>query len=152
MIRHISDMLRFLFSGVWKCRMQIYGDEKCVGNIIWKTWGKKRLFEGHRQKWKTNIKINCNGIFCGLRCLRLETNGGFLLGGSFCTFEFHTRRGISWLAVQLLASQERFFSVEIFAYTCKLFVKHRLKMGVYYWLLSGRTSTFVRVFAGRRQD
>jgi hypothetical protein len=30
---------------------------------------------------------------------------------------------------------------------CKLFVKHRMKMGMYYWLVSSTTSTFVSVFA-----
>jgi hypothetical protein len=32
--------------------------------------------------------------------------------------------------------------------TCKLFVKHRMKMGVYCWLLRSTTLTFVGVFGG----
>jgi hypothetical protein len=71
--------------------------------------GGKRPLGRHRRWWEDNIKINLQevrwGAWIGFIWLNIGT-GGALLWMLYWNFGFHKMGGISWLAEELLASQE----------------------------------------------
>jgi hypothetical protein len=68
-----------------------------------------------RRRWADNIKMDLwegGGAWTGSIWLRIGTGGG-LLCIRWWTFRFHKMRGISWVAEDILASQEGLCSMEL---------------------------------------
>jgi hypothetical protein len=69
-----------------------------------------------RHRWEDNIKMDLWevgwGVQTGLIWLRIGTGGG-LLCIRLWTFGFHKMREISWVAQDILASQEGLCSMEL---------------------------------------
>ena len=91
----------------------MYGEEEsCIQGFGGEIWGKTPLGRPTR-KWEDNIKMDPQGVVCGAWTgsdwLRIEKSGG-LLWVRWWTFGFHKMRWISWVAEDLLASQERLCS------------------------------------------
>jgi len=88
------------------------------GRGIWHVWSK--VFVANlraRSRWNTARKLqeNIKRVWenvVGIIWLRVGASGGLLWARSW-TFGFRKLRGISWLAVELAASEERLGSIEI---------------------------------------
>ena len=74
----------------------------------------KRPLGRPRRRWENNIKIDLRDVpWSGLFWLRLVTGSRFFLIWLWI-FGLHTMREISWLAENLLASQEKLCSIQLF--------------------------------------
>ena len=75
----------------------------------------RRPLGTHRRRWEDNIKMGFREVGCGAWTksiwLRIGTGDG-LLWMRYWTFGFHKMGDVSWLAENLLASQEGLCSVE----------------------------------------
>jgi len=87
---------------------------RCIQDFGGKAWGKK-LLGRPRRRWEDNIEMifkKWEGAWAGLICIWTWAGGGLLWMRQW-TYGFHKMREISWLAKNLLASQDKLYSVEL---------------------------------------
>jgi hypothetical protein len=92
---------------IWTGHVTRMGEKRNTYNmLVWKPEAKRALGRPMRRR-EDNLRMNLmeiRWVWNGFVWLRIGTSGGLLWTQKW-TFRFHKRRGISWLAEWLLASQ-----------------------------------------------
>ena len=134
--------------------------EKCIPDFAGKTWRKESLGKPRRirQILKQILEKQEGKAWTGLMWLRIWTRGGLLWTRQW-TFEFHITAVISWLAEELLASQEGLcctdFVTSLVGYLHVCFARHLAHRSTvatdYIFLVQSITTTAGIKFTTKRQ-